>query len=618
MPSRNQKKRSKQRAEYLQKREDILSQENKAKARARYKADPEKKKASVRDTYKADPEKKKASVRDTYKADPGKKKASVRDTYNANAVSKRAAKRQRYQEGVEKNRAAKRQRYQEDVEENRAAKRQRYQEGVEENRAANRRIYRGNSATIKAARRSRYWKGRRTTTTTQSYSLFEPNSRTLAEYGVRLEKAILRDSELLSEVNNAFCNSHPLLAQKVVTRSARAAKWDRTECYMAEQEERKAVRFSARPPARFAKGADFNLWVKRLELYFREAKVPDNKRGEELVALLEDDAFRVVSQSGFVSGDGVEYEEVKKCLQEQYAPKGVELEWQRKLHSAHQERPETLLEFSGRLRMLADKAYPSWSAERRLEMAQVSGGFYLQVSEGWVEGKSELDDGIVWYNVLPNQRAPNFTVTVSDLTVSLPVSSFLKGSVASVTLLAHRLKLHDCAIFYCEVVWTDEEMLVVWTDEEMLVVWTGEEMLVVWTDEGMPVVWTGEEMLVVWTGEEMKMDPGSGHGSGGGGTGTNTVAVLLLLLLLLLLTVRAALLLVAVRAALLLVAVRAALLLVAVRAALLLVAVGAALLLLAADGGGAALHLTESIETKCKDLVFTFFVLSKQSALFGR
>ncbi|KAL5505455.1 hypothetical protein EMCRGX_G006888 [Ephydatia muelleri] len=206
MPLRNQKKRSKQRAEYLQKREDILSQDNKAKARARYKADPEIKKASVRDTYKADPEKKKANVRDTYKADPEKKKALVRDTYNANAVSKRAAKRQRYQEGVEENRAAKRQRYQEGVEENRAAKRQRYQEGVEENRAAkrqryqegveenraaNRRIYRGNSATIKAARRIRYWKGRRTTTTTQSYSLFEPNSRTLAEYGVRLEKQFL-------------------------------------------------------------------------------------------------------------------------------------------------------------------------------------------------------------------------------------------------------------------------------------------------------------------------------------------------------------------------------------------------------------------------------------------
>ncbi|KAL5505298.1 hypothetical protein EMCRGX_G006706 [Ephydatia muelleri] len=114
----------------------------------------------------------------------------------------RAAKRQRYGEDLEENRAAKRQRYGEDLEENRAVKRQRYQESVEENRAAKRRIINSDI---------------------QGYSLFEPNSRTLAEYGVSLEKAILRDSELLSDVNNAFCNSHPLLAQKVVTRSARAA-----------------------------------------------------------------------------------------------------------------------------------------------------------------------------------------------------------------------------------------------------------------------------------------------------------------------------------------------------------------------------------------------------------
>ena len=43
------------------------------------------------------------------------------------------------------------------------------------------------------------------------------------EYNGGLEKAILRDSELLSEVNDAICKSHPLLAQKVVTRSACAA-----------------------------------------------------------------------------------------------------------------------------------------------------------------------------------------------------------------------------------------------------------------------------------------------------------------------------------------------------------------------------------------------------------
>ena len=58
-----------------------------------------------------------------------------------------------------------------------------------------------------------------------SYSLYEPKSHALMEYTCNggLEKAILRDSELLSEVNDAFCISHPLLAQKVVTRSARAA-----------------------------------------------------------------------------------------------------------------------------------------------------------------------------------------------------------------------------------------------------------------------------------------------------------------------------------------------------------------------------------------------------------
>ena len=157
MPSRNRKKRSKQRAEYLQKQDDILSQENKAKARARYKANLE------------------------------KKKASVRDSYNANVESKQSAKRQQYQEDLEENRAAKRQRYQEDVEENRAAKRQRYQEDVEENRAAKRQKYEDNSAAIKASERNRYWndpavrlakraaertqyrRGHRTTTTTQRY-----------------------------------------------------------------------------------------------------------------------------------------------------------------------------------------------------------------------------------------------------------------------------------------------------------------------------------------------------------------------------------------------------------------------------------------------------------------
>ena len=87
MPSCNQKKRSKQRAEYLQKHD-----ENKAKARVLYTANPEKKKASVRDSYKAD------------------QKASARDSYKADIESKRSAKWRRYEEDLEENRTTQRRR----------------------------------------------------------------------------------------------------------------------------------------------------------------------------------------------------------------------------------------------------------------------------------------------------------------------------------------------------------------------------------------------------------------------------------------------------------------------------------------------------------------------------
>ena len=187
MPSRNRKKRSKQRAEYLQKQDDILSQQNKAKARARYKADPEKKKASVRDSYKADPEKKKASVRDSYKADLEKKKAFVRDSYKADPEKKKASVRDSYKADPEKKKASVRDSYNADIESKQSAIRQRYQEDVEENRAAKRPKYEDNSAAIKASERNRYWydpavrlakraaerkryrRGHRTTTTTQRY-----------------------------------------------------------------------------------------------------------------------------------------------------------------------------------------------------------------------------------------------------------------------------------------------------------------------------------------------------------------------------------------------------------------------------------------------------------------
>ncbi|KAL5482226.1 hypothetical protein EMCRGX_G022523 [Ephydatia muelleri] len=93
------------------------------------------------------------------------------------------------------------------------------------------------------------------------------------------------------------------------------------------------------------------VWVRDyVELYFREADVPRDKR------------------DGVVSG--IDYAAVKECLEKQFAPSGLQLEWQRKFHTGQQEQAESLIAFSARLRMLVDKAYPSWPAEERLELVR--------------------------------------------------------------------------------------------------------------------------------------------------------------------------------------------------------------------------------------------------------
>ena len=54
-------------------------------------------------------------------------------------------------------------------------------------------------------------------------TLYEPKVIVLSEYKGGLEKAILKNSTLLVQLNDAFCKTHPWLAQKVCTRSVHAA-----------------------------------------------------------------------------------------------------------------------------------------------------------------------------------------------------------------------------------------------------------------------------------------------------------------------------------------------------------------------------------------------------------
>ena len=55
-------------------------------------------------------------------------------------------------------------------------------------------------------------------------------------------------------------------------------------------------------------------------------------------------------------------------MRQRYAPEGNELEWQYKLQTRVQKPGEQLALFAGALRVLADKAYPTWSAEQQQEI----------------------------------------------------------------------------------------------------------------------------------------------------------------------------------------------------------------------------------------------------------
>lgn len=125
------------------------------------------------------------------------------------------------------------------------------------------------------------------------------------------------------------------------------------------------VKMSLRP-ARFSPESDLDSWLKRFEKYVKQIKIPKEQWTDELLPLLDDKPFRVVTQQGLI--DSTDYEAVISCLRTRYSPEGNELEWQFNLQSRVQKPGEQLVEFSRALRVLADKAYPKWPAEQVTEL----------------------------------------------------------------------------------------------------------------------------------------------------------------------------------------------------------------------------------------------------------
>ncbi|KAL5474063.1 hypothetical protein EMCRGX_G028637 [Ephydatia muelleri] len=107
----------------------------------------------------------------------------------------------------------------------------------------------------------------------------------------------------------------------------------------------RVVRMSLRQPPRFGAKGDWKLWLSRFEMYATQAKIAKDSWSKEPLSLLEDEPYRMVTHQGL-------------------AQTGSELEWQLKVRTRVQKVGESLMEFCGALRGMADKAFPAWPAEQ--------------------------------------------------------------------------------------------------------------------------------------------------------------------------------------------------------------------------------------------------------------
>ena len=94
----------------------------------------------------------------------------------------------------------------------------------------------------------------------------------------------------------------------------------------------------------------------------RQTGIPEDQWAAELRPLLDDTAIRVVLQLGLA--ESTDFHIITESLKYQFSPKGNKLEWQRQLQTCRQQPGEQLVQYAGALRVLADKAYPNWTADQ--------------------------------------------------------------------------------------------------------------------------------------------------------------------------------------------------------------------------------------------------------------
>ena len=118
--------------------------------------------------------------------------------------------------------------------------------------------------------------------------------------------------------------------------------------------------------------------------------IPRTEWAKEVLSLLEDDPFHVVSHLGLADRD--DYDAINKFLQQRYAPEGNELNWQLCLQSRTLKVGEPLEDYVGELGMLVEKAYPNWITEQQ----------EVLVHNQFIQGLSSSSSQLLWMKEMPD------------------------------------------------------------------------------------------------------------------------------------------------------------------------------------------------------------------------
>ena len=148
-------------------------------------------------------------------------------------------------------------------------------------------------------------------------------------------------------------------------------------------------------PKPYTVGGDFALWVRRFEAYARTVKIPNAQMCDALLALLDDDTFRVFDLLQLPTATVADYKRLVEALKSRFAPTAGEAELRFQLGRQCQQPTQTLDQFTDLLVDLTNRTYPEIDPGVRMSLARdrfIAGVYSDYIQESLLEKAPETLD----------------------------------------------------------------------------------------------------------------------------------------------------------------------------------------------------------------------------------